>query len=171
MLAGLTYLWIISKFAENAGGMVESHIMGNVIAIAMLIYFLGIFWLCNKKIYPKNKILSYIAFPILILIPFIIRGENYPLPFSVFDTFGTTYSVIGGERAFLLHVALILWIIKFSWKFLDDSLKNFAKISLAINTPLIILFGAIFELRNWSLTYAAFIILTAFYIKNLLTEK
>lgn len=88
LLAGLTYLQIISRFAENAGGMVESHIMGNVIAIVMLVYFVGIFLLCNKIIYPKNKILSYVTFPILILIPFIIRGADYPLPFSVYDTFG-----------------------------------------------------------------------------------
>ena len=171
LIAGGTYLFVISKFADNAGGMVESHIMGNVIAIVMLIYFIGIYLLCNKKIYPKNKILSYVAFPILILIPFIIRGAEYPLPFSVFDTFGFTYSVIGGERAFLLHIALILWVVKFSWKFLDESLKNFAKLALAINTPLIILFGAVFELRNWSLTYPAFIILIAFYIKNLIADK
>lgn len=101
-----------------------------------------------------------------VLVSFILRGAEYPLSFGVFDTFGHTYGIIGGERAFLLHVALILWIIKSSWKFLAESWKNHAKFALAVNIPLIFLFGAVFELRNWSLTYPAFIILIAFYLKN-----
>lgn len=126
--------------------------MGNVIAIVMLSYFIGIYFIC-RKLYSRQKIFSYVACPILLSIPFILRGTNYPLPFSVFDTFGNTYSLIGGERAFLLHVAIIFWIVKSAWKFLDESLKSHAKLALLINTPLIILFGAVFELRNWSLMY------------------
>lgn len=158
LLAGLTYLSTISRFAENPGGMVESHIMGNVIAIVMLAYFIGVYFLC-RKIHHSHKILSYIACPILLSVPFILRGSNYPLPFSVFDTFGHTYSIISGERAFLLHIAIIFWIVKSAWKFLDESLKNHAKLAFIINTPLIILFGAVFELRNWSLLYPSFILL------------
>lgn len=171
LLAGLTYLYVISKFTENAGGLVEYHVIINVVVVIMLIYFVGVYLLCSKKIFPKNRILSEIMFLTLILLPFIICRSEYSFLFSVFNNFGTTYSTIGGEGAFLLHVALILWIIKFSWKFLDESLKNFAKSSLAINAPLIVIFGMVFELRNWSLTYAAFIISIAFYLKNLLTEK
>ena len=165
LLAGLTYLTIINRFADNAGGMVESHIMGNVIAGAMFSWFMGAFFL-SKKINGRSKPLSYIVFAILVAIPFIVRGVEYPLPFGVFDTFGHTYSVVGGERAFLLHVALILWVVKSAWHFLDVPLKHYALLSLAVNTPLIVLFGAVFELRNWSLTYPAFIVLLTFYIKD-----
>ena len=166
LLALSTYLSIISRFAENAGGTVELHLVTNFMVGLMFAYFLGVYVLCSKKIYPLNAKASYFALAILLLVPFVLRGAEYPFAFSVFDTFGHTYSVIGGERAFLLHVALIFWIVTAAWKFLDKSLKKFSLLALAINTLLILPFGLVFELRNWSLLYPAFIILIAFYCKE-----
>lgn len=169
LLALLTYLPIISRFADNAGGMVESHLMSNVIVSVIFAYFLVLYLLC-EKIYLINVVASYIVFAILFVLPFILRGSEYPFLFSVFDTFGHTYSVISGERAFLLHIAFILWIIKSAWKFLDKSLKKFSILALGVNTLLILPFGLVFELRNWSLLYPTFIMLIAFYFKDKLKE-
>ena len=166
LLALSTYLSISSRFVGNAGGTVEVHLVTNLIVGLIFAYFLGVFVLCSKKIFPLNAKASYFALAMLILVPFMLRGAEYPFVFSVFDTFGHTYSVIGGERAFLLHVALIFWIVSSAWKFLDRSLKNYSLLALAVNTPLIIFFGLVFELRNWSLLYPAFIILIAFYCKE-----
>ena len=166
LLALSTYLSISSRFAGNAGGTVELHLVTNLMVGLMLAYFLGVYVLCNRKIYPLNAAAAFVAFAILFAAPFILRGAEYPFAFSVFDTFGHTYSIIGGERAFLLHVALIFWIVQSAWKFFDKSLKNYSLLALAVNTPLIIFFGLVFELRNWSLLYPAFIILIAFYCKE-----
>ena len=167
LLALLTYLPLVSRFATNAGGTVEIHLLLNVIIGVMLAYFFGVYLLC-KKIYAKSPLMSFAFFAIFIVIMFIIRGSDFPLNF--FDDFGHTYSIIGGEQVFLLHVAFIFWIIKSAWKFLDQSLKNYSLLALAINTPLIVLFGLVYELRNWSLIYPAFIILIAFYIKDKIKE-
>ena len=166
LLALSTYLSISSRFAGNAGGTVEVHLVTNLIVGLIFAYFLGVFVLCSKKIFPLNAKASYFALAMLIFVPFMLRGAEYPFVFSVFDTLGHTYSVIGGERAFLLHVALIFWIVSSAWKFLDRSLKNYSLLALAVNTPLIIFFGLVFEIRNWSLLYPAFIILIAFYCKE-----
>ena len=167
LLALLTYLPIVSRFADNGGGTFEIHFLGNIIVCLVLVYFFGVYLLC-KKFYAKSPLLSYAFFAVFVVMMFVFRGSDFPLNF--FDDFGHTYSVIGGERVFLLHMAFIFWIVKSAWKFLDQSLKNYALLALAINMPLIVLFGLVYELRNWSLTYPAFIILIAFYLKDKLKE-
>ena len=165
LLAGLSYLPTILRFASNAGNIVETgnRLIINIFVVVMVAYFLGVYLLC-KKIYIKSPLMSYIFFTIFVVGMFILRGSEFPL--IMFDTFGHTYSVIGGEKTFLLHLALIFWIVKSAWKFFDKPLKNYSLLALAINTPLIMSFGYVFELRNWSLLYPAFIILIAFYCQE-----
>ena len=170
LIAGLSFLPTLLKFADNAGSVAETgnvRLIFNIAVVVMLAYFFAVYLLC-KKTYAKSPPVSCALFGIFVVMMFILRGSEFPFVF--FDTFGHTYSVIGGEKAFLLHMALIFWIIKSAWKFLDKSLKNFALLALAVNTPLIVSFGFVFELRNWSLIYPAFIILIAFYCKEILKE-
>ncbi len=166
-LALLTYLPTFLRFADNAGFTAEYHFIDDVAVIVMFVYFIAVYILC-KKTYNKSPLLSYAFFVIFVVMMFILRGSEHPL--IIFNTLGHTYSVISGEKAFLLHLVLIFWIVKSAWKFLDSSLKNYAKLALAINTPLIMLFGWVFELRNWSIMYPIFIILIAFYYKEKIKE-
>lgn len=147
LLAGLTYLPTLLKFAGNNGGMVDHHFLINLNVIVIFAYFLVLYLLC-EKIYVINAKASYVVFAILVFAIFIWRGSEYSFPFGVFDTFGHTYSVVSGEQLFLLHLVFIFYIIKLAWKFLDTSLKNYAKLALLVNTPLITFFGFVFELRN-----------------------
>ncbi|MBQ6297366.1 MAG: hypothetical protein IJK81_06705 [Selenomonadaceae bacterium] len=167
LLAGLTYLLTFSKFAGNAGFTAEYHLIHNVIVSVICAYFFAVYLLC-KKTYTKSPLISYAFFLIFIVVMFILCGSEFPL--NLFDKLGHTYSIIGGEYAFLLHLVLIFWIIKSAWKFLDRSLKNHAFLALAINTPLIMFFGIVYEFRNWSIMYPTFIILIAFYFKEKIKE-
>lgn len=169
LLASLSYLPTILKFADNAGYIAETgnRFIINAIVVVISVYFLVLYLLC-KKIYVLNAVASYVVFVILFAMPFILRDLEYPL--IIFNTLGHTYSVIGGEKAFLLHLALIFWIVKSAWKFLDSSFKKYALLALGINTLLIVPFGYVFELRNWSIMYPIFIILIAFYCKEKIKE-
>ena len=165
LLASLSYLPTILRFAGNEGNIAESgnRIIINIIVVIIIAYFFGVYRIC-KKIYAKSPLMSYAFFLIFVVIMFVLRGSEFPWFF--FNDLGHTYSLISGEKTFLPHLALIFWIIKSAWKFLDRSLKNYSLLALAINTPLIMFFGYVFELRNWSLLYPAFIILIAFYCKE-----
>ena len=170
LLAGLSFLPTLLKFAGNAGSIAETgnRFIINTVVVIIIAYFFGVYRLC-KKIYTKSPLMSYAFFAVFVVMMFILRGSEFPL--ILFNTFGHTYSVISGERTFLLHLILIFWIVKSAWKFFDSSLKNYAFLALAINMPLIIPFGYVFELRNWSLMYPAFIILIAFYCKEKIKES
>lgn len=168
LLAGLSFLPTLLKFAGNAGFTAEYHIIHNVIVSVICAYFFGVYLLC-KKIYTKSPLMSYAFFAVFVVMMFILRGSEFPL--ILFNTFGHTYSVISGEKAFLLHLALIFWIVKAAWKFFDSSLKNYAFLAFAINTPLVMFFGIVYEFRNWSLMYPTFIILIAFYCKEKIKES
>ena len=165
LLAGLSYLPTILKFAGNEGNIAESgnRLIINIFVVIIIAYFFGVYLIC-KKIYIKSPLMSYAFFLIFVVMMFVLRGSEFPWFF--FDDLGHTYSVISGEKTFLLHLILVFWIIKSAWKFFDKSLKNYSLLALAINTPLIMSFGYVFELRNLSLLYPAFIILIAFYCKE-----
>ena len=131
LLAGLSFLPTLLKFAGNAGSIAETgnRFIINTVVVIIIAYFFGVYRLC-KKIYTKSPLMSYAFFAVFVVIMFILRGSEFPL--ILFNTFGHTYSVISGEKAFLLHLALIFWIVKSTWKFLDRSLKNHSLLALAI---------------------------------------
>ena len=111
LLAGLSFLPTLLNFADNAGSVAETgnvRLIFNIAVVVMLAYFFAVYLLC-KKTYAKSPLLSYALFGIFVVMIFILRGSEFPL--FLLNTFGHTYSVIGGEQAFLLHMALIFWII------------------------------------------------------------
>lgn len=79
----------------------------------------------------------------------------------------STYGLPLPTRIFFLHVIYVVWIIKNFWCKLSDDWKMHAKIALAINGTLYILFIAPGELRDLSMLYVSFIILTTYFIKEL----
>ena len=83
----------------------------------------------------------------------------------------TTYGMPLGGRLYWLHLLMAFWIVKSAWNKLEDTWKNHFKIALAINIPLFMFFCAPGEIRNFSLSWLAFLIPTGFYIKNLISEK
>ena len=81
----------------------------------------------------------------------------------------STYGVPLGTRMFFFHVVYVIWIVKNSWKHLDENWKLHAKIALVINGILYALFIAPGELRDLSILYISFMILTGFYIRDILS--
>ena len=166
LISGLIHLNSVLKFENNGGDIVFYNVGTNALAIGLIFYFTYIIYFC-RKLYIRKSLMFYILAPILLAYPFLIQ---YNAISYFYYNFGHTYSIISGEDLFFLHVIFVIWIIKSAWKHLEEPLKQHAKLALMINTPLIVLFGLVYELRNWSLLYPTFIILIAFYIKNLLDE-
>ena len=79
----------------------------------------------------------------------------------------TTYGLPLPTRIFFLHVIYVVWIVKNFWCKLSNDWKLHAKIALAINGTLYILFIAPGELRDLSMLYISFIIMTTYFIKEL----
>ena len=77
------------------------------------------------------------------------------------------YGVPLGARVFLPYVVCVLWLIKFSWRFLSDAWKLHAKIALAINGALYFLFVVPGELRDLSMLYVSLMILAAVYLREI----
>lgn len=82
----------------------------------------------------------------------------------------STYGLPLGTRMFFFHVVYVIWIVKNSWHNLDGDWKFHAKIALAINAILYALFIAPGELRDLSILYISFMILTGFYIRDILSK-
>lgn len=77
------------------------------------------------------------------------------------------YGVSLPSRMFFLHVIYVVWIIKNFWCKLSDDWKMHAKIALVINSILYFMFVVPGELRDLSMLYVSFIILTTYFIKEL----
>ena len=80
----------------------------------------------------------------------------------------STYGLPLGTRMFFFHVVYVIWIVKNSWHNLDGNWKLHAKIALTINSVLYALFIAPGELRDLSMLYISFMILTGFFIRDIL---
>lgn len=74
------------------------------------------------------------------------------------------------SRMFLLHIIYVVWIVKNAWHNLDENFKNHAKFALVINGILYFMFVLPGELRDLSMLYLSFMILTGFYIRDILSE-
>ncbi len=95
---------------------------------------------------------------------------------SIFHIAGYFYttSIYGlplGQGMFLPHMICVYWIIKNAWHHLTDAWKNHAKIALLINGILYFMFVLPNEIRDLSLLYVTFMILTAFFIRDLMHKN
>lgn len=79
----------------------------------------------------------------------------------------STYGLPLPTRIFFLHVVYVVWIIKNFWCKLSDGWKMHAKIALIINSILYFMFVVPGELRDLSMLYVSFMILTTYFIKEL----
>ena len=166
-LAGITYFINMSHFANNPGGNTYFNLFNNLLGIIPIICFAAVYFIDKFKLilYALLAIIFIITKNYLLTQSFANSFEHQFL-LNVYDSFGHTYSVISGEYAFFLHIILIVWFVKYSWQYLNDTWRTQAKLALLINTLLILPFGLVCELRNWSLLYPAFIVLISFNIKN-----
>ncbi len=89
---------------------------------------------------------------------------------SYFNT-TTIYGVPLGRGMFLPHMICVYWIVKKAWHHLTDAWKNHAKLALLINGILYFMFVLPDEIRDLSLLYVSFIILTAFFIRDVIKPK
>lgn len=83
----------------------------------------------------------------------------------------STYGLPLGTRIFFFHVVIVIWIVKSSWHHLDAEWKFHAKIALVINGILYALFIAPGELRDLSILYISFMLLTAHYIRDVFVKN
>lgn len=79
----------------------------------------------------------------------------------------STYGLPLGTRIFFFHVIYVIWIVKNYFHKLSDDWKLHAKIALFINGVLYILFIAPGELRDLSMLYISFMIMTTYFLKEL----
>ena len=91
---------------------------------------------------------------------------------NIFDinSYFLTDSIYGlplPSRMFFLHIIYILWLVKNFWCKLSDNWKLHAKIALIINGILYFMFVVPGELRDLSMLYISFIIMTTYFIKEL----
>ncbi len=85
---------------------------------------------------------------------------------SYFHT-DSIYGIPFGSRIFLPHVIFVIWIIKNSWCKLSECWKSHAKFALVINGALYFLFVVPGELRDLSMLYMTFALLTAYYLRDI----
>ena len=72
---------------------------------------------------------------------------------------------------FFLHIIYVLFIVKSSWKNLNDGWKNHAKIALLINGVLYFLYVVPGELRDLSMLYISLMVLTSYFIRDIFLKK
>ncbi|SFW41635.1 hypothetical protein [Selenomonas ruminantium] len=99
-------------------------------------------------------------------------GEHIKGLVSIDSYFYTTsiYGLPLGEGMFLPHIICIYLIVKKAWHHLTPFWKEHVKIAALINGILYFMFAHPNELRNLSLLYVSFMILTAFFIRDILHE-
>lgn len=83
----------------------------------------------------------------------------------------TTYGLPLGAQMFFLHIIFVLWVAKYSWKWLTAMWKQHTKIALVITIPLYLLFCSPGELRNLSFLYMAFCVMITYVIHDLLKRQ
>ena len=120
-VAGVTYLFVLSRFAGNAGDMADWRIIDHA-------------------------------------------QDFFRLP-SYFIT-DSIYGMALPSRMFVTHIIYVVWIAKTSWKFLSDEWKLHVKIALVINGALYFMFVLPGELRDLGLLQTSFMVLTAYFIRD-----
>ena len=95
---------------------------------------------------------------------------------SIFHIAGyfQTNSIYGlplGQGMFLPHMICVYWIVKKAWHHLTEAWKNHAKLALVINGILYFMFVLPNEIRDLSLLYVSFMILTAFFIRDVIQKN
>lgn len=95
---------------------------------------------------------------------------------TIFDIGGyfyttTIYGLPLGEGMFLPHIICVIYIVRKAWHHLTEAWKNHAKMALVINGILYILFVLPNEIRDLSLLYVSFMILTAFFIHDIVRKN
>lgn len=95
---------------------------------------------------------------------------------TIFDlgSYFYTTSIYGlplGEGMFLPHMICVIWIVRKAWHHLTDAWKKHAKIALVINGILYFMFVLPNEIRDLSLLYVSFMILTAFFIRDIIQKN
>ena len=125
-VAGVTYLFVLSRFAGNTGDMADWRIIDHA-------------------------------------------QDFFRLP-SYFIT-DSIYGVALPSRMFVTHIIYVLWIGKTAWKYLSDEWKLHVKIALAINGALYFMFVLPGELRDLGLLQTSFMILTAFFIREVIRKN
>lgn len=93
--------------------------------------------------------------------------------FELSSYFYTTsiYGLPLGEGMFLPHMICVIYIIRKTWKHLTSAWKEHAKIALVINGILYFMFVLPNEIRDLSLLYVSFMILTAFFIRDIIQKS
>lgn len=101
-----------------------------------------------------------------------IKDHMYSI-FHISGYFNTTtiYGLPLGQGMFLPHMICVYWIVKKSWHHLTDAWKDHAKIALVINGILYFMFVLPNEIRDLSLLYVSFMIMTAFFIRDALQSN
>ena len=95
---------------------------------------------------------------------------------TIFDlgSYFYTTSIYGlplGEGMFLPHMICVIWIVRKAWHHLTDAWKSHAKIALVINGILYFMFVLPNEIRDLSLLYVSFMILTSFFIRDIIQKN
>lgn len=85
-----------------------------------------------------------------------------------------TTSIYGlplGEGWFLPHVLCVFLIVRKGWHYMSAAWREHAKIALVINGILYFMFVLPDEIRDLSLLYVSFMILTAFFIRDVIKKN
>ena len=95
---------------------------------------------------------------------------------SMFQLEGYFYttSIYGlplGEGMFLPHVLCVFLIVRKGWHYMSAVWREHAKIALVINGILYFMFVLPDEIRDLSLLYVSFMILTAFFIRDVIKKN
>jgi hypothetical protein len=77
-----------------------------------------------------------------------------------YQQFEITYGIVGPSGAFFCTLAIIIAIVVRGWSHCTQKVRQHILIAGAINLPLFVLFCATGELRNLSLLFVGFVILT-----------
>jgi hypothetical protein len=91
--------------------------------------------------------------------------RTYLTPSSYFR-YETTYGLPSPSRTNIMTLLLVFIIIVRGWRDTPTVWKRHLQIAVLINLPLFIIFCAVGELRNLSLTFAGFVVLIATVIQN-----
>ena len=93
------------------------------------------------------------------------------LDFSSYFHTTSIYAFPLGQGLFLPHVICVIWIVKKAWRYLTEAWRNHGKIALVINGILYFMFVLPNEIRDLSLLYVSFMIVTAFFIREVIQNN
>lgn len=91
-------------------------------------------------------------------------------PLAYFKT-SSIYGLPLGSGMFLPHMICVVWIARKAWHHLSETWKAHAKVALVINSLLYFFFVVPDEIRDLSLLYVSFMILFAYYVRDLIRNQ